>query len=582
MTSAGFLTEFPPVPTHEWEEVICKDLKGADYARKLIWETGEGFAAKPYYRSDDTLELEHVNSEPGAFPYIRGTRTAAGWKIREEVFAHDLEEANRAALSAVTSGADEIAFCGVRIENESDLGLLLGNLETVPLHFENVDESMIRLLGKHLTRRRRGAPTSTGRDPLSNPDFAEEIVTSSPAGLLPFTIHGDAFEESGANATEEIGFTLAAAIDFMAEMQRRGVAINRAANSITFSFAIGSNLFIQIAKFRAFRMLWAQVVESFGGDRDDAKAHIHARTSRWNKTIYDPHVNVLRATCEAIAAVIGGADSITVAPFDACYKAPNPASLQLARNTQLILKHEAQLARVVDPGGGSYFLEVMTDSIARISWERMQEVESAGSYRKAIELGTIARRLEASRAAKEAAVTSRRCILTGTNRYANAEEAALSRIDKPRVDPTRRGAQPYEELRLRSELHARQTGKTPRILLAEIGDLKMRTARSLFTGDVFACAGLATVKQQFSDATQIALCEADLVVLCSSDGEYLKHTTDLLADLKKMNRQTPVIIAGNPDSADELRNIGIADFVHLRSNPIEFLSRWQRELGIED
>jgi len=165
MTSAGFLTEFPPVSTHEWEEVICKDLKGADYARKLIWETGEGFAAKPYYRSDDTLELEHVNSEPGAFPYIRGTRTAAGWKIREEVFAHDLEEANRAALSAVTSGADEIAFCGVRIENESDLGLLLGNLETVPLHFENVDESMIRLLGKHLTRRRRGAPcrASCGR-----------------------------------------------------------------------------------------------------------------------------------------------------------------------------------------------------------------------------------------------------------------------------------------------------------------------------------------------------------------------------------------------------------------------------------
>jgi len=582
MTPAGFLAEFAPTTTQQWEEAIRRDLKGADYTRKLIWRTGEGFSAKPYYRAEDIAALEHQIGAPGDFPYMRGTHSAPGWKICEDVAAVDPEEANRAALAAVSAGAEEIAFHKVQIANESDLGLLFTNLDNVALHLEDADEAVLRLLLKRLRSRQHGAMISTGWDPASNFDLAAEIITTLPPSLLPFTIHGETLEQSGANVTEELGFTLAETIDFMAEMQQRGLPADRVAGAIGFSFATGANFFIQVAKLRAFRMLWSQVVESFGGTRENAKAHIHARTSHWNKTIYDPHVNVLRATTEAMSAVIGGADSISIAPFDACCKSPDAASRRLARNTQLILRHEAQFARVADPGGGSYFLEAMTDSLARRSWELMQEVEHSGGFRKANESGMITQRLEASRTAKQQAVASRRSVLTGTNRYANPAEDALSRIVPANKDGLHRAAKPYEELRLRTERHASQSGKLPRILLAEIGDPKFRTARSQFAADVFACAGLSTAVRQFSDPLQIALCEADLIVLCSSDGEYTKYATALFASLKNLRRETPVVIAGNPDSAEELRKLGIADFIHLRSNPIEFLAQWQQRLGIKD
>jgi methylmalonyl-CoA mutase len=200
---------------------------------------------------------------------------------------------------------------------------------------------------------------------------------------VPFTIHGAEFAEAGATAVEEIGFTLAAGVDYLAALAEREVDVNCAAAALEFSFAVGSNYFFEIAKFRAFRMLWARAIESFGGTHEAAKARIAARTLGWNKTVYDPCVNILRATTEAMAAVLGGADTVTVTPFDACYKAPDEASRRLARNTQLLLKHEAWLGRVADPGGGSYALETITDSLAREGWRIFQDIEAHGGFRKA-------------------------------------------------------------------------------------------------------------------------------------------------------------------------------------------------------
>jgi methylmalonyl-CoA mutase len=418
MESDHILEEFPPVSTELWEEVIRRDLKGADYAKRLIWQTAEGLAMKPYYRAEDIAGLEYPDAAPGVFPYARSARVTGDWRIREEIDAADPEEANQAAHIAVRAGAEEIAFLNVNFENASDLGMLLANLDEIPVHFENAGEPQLRLLMERLNGRRRQSPVSTGWNPLANLDFAAEVIASAPSAFVPFTIHGEKFEESGATAVEEIGFTLAAAIDFMAGMQERNVQADRSAESIAFAFSIGANFFFQIAKLRAFRMMWAQAVESFGGARENAKARIHARTSRWNETIYDPHVNILRGTTEAMSAIFGGADSITVAPFDECYKRPDEASRRLARNTQLILKHEALLSRVADPGAGSYSLEVITNFIAREGWKIMQGIEAAGGYRKAVKDGQIARALEKSMTAREEAVTSRR-IITGTSQKAN-------------------------------------------------------------------------------------------------------------------------------------------------------------------
>jgi len=375
---------------------------------------------------------------------------------------------------------------------------------------------------------------------------------------------------------------LAAAIEYMAGMQERNVDADRAAAYLTFSFSIGANYFFQIAKLRAFRMMWAQAVESFGGTRESAKARIHARTSRWNETTYAPRANVLRGTTEAMSAVFGGADSITVAPFDECYKTPDEASRRLARNTQIILKQEAMLSRVADPGAGSYCLEVITDFIAREGWKVMQGIEAAGGYQKAVKDGLISQALEKSLAAREKAVVSRRRIFTGTSQHAIFSEKALDHIDFSRFSDGMRGTRIYEQLRLRTERHVAQGGKNPRVLLAEIGDAKMRSARSIFASNFFACAGFDLAAKRFTSADRIAASDADLIVLCSSDAEYLALATEVIARLKALGRETPVIIAGNPDSMEQLQAAGVADFVHLRSNPIELLTKWQQRLGIKD
>jgi methylmalonyl-CoA mutase len=574
------LDEFPPISTELWEDVIHHDLKGADYAKRLIWQTPEGITVKPYYRHEDVASL-HIDQASGGLPYLRSSRSAGNWRIREEIDADDPESANRDARSALAGGAEEISFTHVAVRNASDLGLLLVNAQAAPLHFANACETLIGLLCERLQGKPESQQISAGFDPLANPEFAASVVQSAPAGLVPFTINGEPFEKAGANAVQEVAFTLAAGIDFLADMEARGIEIDRAAALVGFSFSTGASYFFQIAKFRAFRMLWARAVESFGGSRETAKARIHARTSLWNKTIYDPHVNVLRATTEAMSAILGGADSVCVAPFDQCYRTPDEGSRRLARSTQIMLKHEALLAKVTDPGAGSYFLEALTDDLAREAWMTMQQIEADGGFQKANANGKLQHLLEESRKAREKSVISRRRVFTGTSQYANASEKALCRIKPSRIAENDRGAACYEQLRMRTERHAAETGKTPRVLLAEFGDVKMRAARSNFALNFFACAGFEIEMRRFNSADEIAAAAADLIVLCSSDAEYLEMATALALTLKSLHRKTQVIVAGNPDSAEQLRALGVADFIHIRSNPIEVLTGWQKRLGIE-
>jgi len=575
------LEEFAPVSTAEWEAAIARDLKGADYEKRLIWRNEEGLAVKPYYRVEDLKNLAYMETTPGAFPYRRGARTTGDWQIREEIDAADVESANRTACAAVGAGAEGIAFSGLLVERADELAVLLTNLDETPVHFELADKRLLRLLIEWLGERSRAARISTGCEATASVEFAAEVIGDAPKGFVPFTIHGEAFDEAGATGVEEVGFTLAAGVDFLAAMRERGVEAERAAAALEFNFAMGSKTFFQIAKLRAFRMVWARAIESFGGTRSAARARIAAHTSRWNKTVYGPHVNILRATTEAIAAVLGGADSVTVAPFDACYKQPDEASQRLARNTQLLLKHEAWLGRVADAGGGSYFIEALTDFLAREGWKRMQEIEAHGGYRKAQAEGLIAQMLGPSMAGREKAVALRKRVLVGTNQFANPAERALDRIEVSRVSETKRGAQPYEELRMRTERHAALTGSTPRVLLAEIGDVKMRTTRSNFAANFFACAGFETVTRRFRKAGEIAAAEGDLIVLCSANAEYAAITAELMAKLKELGRTTPVIVAGTPEDAEKLAAAGVAAFVHVRSNPVEVLTKWQEQMGIK-
>lgn len=365
------------------------------------------------------------------------------------------------------------------------------------------------------------------------------------------------FHENGATSVEELAFALAEGVERLAAAEDPGIE----AASLVFVFATGSNYFFEIAKLRAARMLWAQAVTAFGVTNSEAaRMRIHARTALANKSIYDPYTNLLRATTEALSAVIGGCNSLTVMPAR--------FSARLARNVQLILKEECHLDGVADPAGGSYYVEALTDAIAREAWKLFQQVEQRGGFAAAESF--IGERLAASRAAKEKAVATRRRVLVGVNNYPDLGERVLGdATDLAQAEW--RMARAFEEIRLRTERHAAATGRTPRVLLLKRGDLKMRMARATFCQNFFGCAGFEIAESAELDPA------ADLVVLCSSDPEYLELAREIVPQTN-----APVIVAGNPkEQIAELQAAGVAGFVHILSNQIETLTEWQDKLGVK-
>ncbi|MBA4182190.1 MAG: methylmalonyl-CoA mutase small subunit, partial [Anaerolinea sp.] len=384
---------------------------------------------------------------------------------------------------------------------------------------------------------------------------AWEIVEdpSIPAGA----VNASRFHENGAASVEELAFALSEGVERLAAAEDPGFE----AASLVFVFATGSNYFFEIAKLRAARMLWAQAVTAFKVTAPEAaRMRIHARTALANKSIYDPYTNLLRATTEALSAVIGGCDSLTVMPA----RFPE----RLARNVQLILKEECHLDGVADPAGGSYYVEALTDAIAREAWKLFQQVEERGGFAAAE--GFVAERLAASRAEKEKALATRRRVLVGVNNYPDLGERVLSDA----TDLAQAGwrmARAFEEIRLRTERHAAAAGRTPRVLLLKRGDLKMRMARATFCQNFFGCAGFEIAESVELDPA------ADLIVLCSSDAEYLELARDVVP-----RTSVPVIVAGNPkEQIAELRAAGVAGFVHVLSNQIETLTEWQDKVGVK-
>ena len=581
MASAGFLSEFPPIPTEDWESAIRSSVAGPDYPAKLIWHPEEGLAVRPYYRAEDVRDLKFPNVAPGEYPYARGTHARGDWRIREEIDSADPKNANRSAIEAMQAGAEEIALLGAHFENQSDVGLLLANLNEIPVRLQGLSKQSARIAAEWFRTRADVGRLSADVDPLADPAFSSELLSAPMPALRMFTISAENYEESGLGAIEQIAFTLSAAVQFLDSMQERGISGSLAARALDFSFAIGPKFFVQIAKLRAFRLAWARVAESFDVDAGGARTIIYARTAHWNETVYDPHVNIVRATTEALSAVLGGADSLSLNPFDECYEKPDRASRRLARNVQLILKQEAHFARVADPLGGAYLVEMMTNSIAIKAWRLFQEIEAAGGYCKTRSDGVIETVVERRSADRIASTSHRRLVLTGTNRFASPGEKAFDRIDTDCMVRDERVARCFEEIRLRTE-RVEVRAKLPKIVLAVFGDPKMRDARAQFVADFLACAGLAAETRSVESPRDLAAVDAGLIVLCSSDSEYLPFAAELMPMLIESKPILPVAIAGNPDDNEHLRNLGVAEFIHLRSDAVGVLTRLQQKLGIED
>lgn len=611
-------SDFPEVSTQEWMDKIQADLKGADYEKKLVWRTNEGFKVKPFYRQEDLEGLKTTDALPGEFPYLRGNKQDDNtWYVRQDIRVENPEEANRKALDLLNKGVDSLGFhIPAKDLSAGYLRTLLEGIycECVELNFTTCQRHTVEL-AQLLTEyfKEKGYDPeklygSVNFDPIGkmlqkgkdvSPIIAQaarlvEVLTGYPH-FRCIAVNALHLNNAGAYIYQELGYALAWGSEYLNRLAEAGVPADLAASKIKFHFGISTNYFMEIAKFRAARMLWASIVKAYQPQNDTScQMNVHAETSSFNLTLFDSYVNLLRTQTEAMSAALAGVDSITVTPFDATYETPNDFSERLARNQQLLLKEESHFNRIVDPAGGSYYIENLTVAIARQAWDLFLKTDEEGGMVKAILAESVQNAVNQSNRARHEAVSKRKEILLGTNQYPNFNELAGDKAPLEhtcacggkghshegetsfaRLD-TSRAASEFETLRLETE----HSGKRPKAFMLTIGNLAMRQARAQFSCNFLACAGyevidnlgFATVEEGIDAAMKA---QADIVVICSSDDEYAQYA---IPAFQALDGRAMFIVAGAPACMDELKAAGIEHFIHVRCNVLETLREFNKQL----
>lgn len=612
--------EFPPVSTREWEEVINKDLKGADYDKKLVWKTMEGFSVKPYYRSEDLEVIKNSHSLPGSFPYLRGTKTSTNsWLVRQDFDTTDMQAANAKAVDALSNrGVESIGFvtCPTCQPSTDGLAKLLAGIDPTQheVNFESGCKSLeiLPVLIEYFKKTGVALPKAKGsfnNSPLRAltlkgklnsdiPTTARQLKELVEIGrALPqfklIGVRGDIFRNGGATAVQEVAFALAMGVEYIDWLEGQGIKPEEALEKMKFTLAIGPSYFMEIAKFRAVRYLWAKIAEAYGCKEQSAIC-IHAVNETWNKTVYDPYVNMLRTTTEAMSAVLGGIHSLTVLPFDAPYQKQTAFSERAARNQQIIIKEEAYMDKVVDPAAGSYYIETLTQSIIKHAWELFIKVQEMGGYVDALTKGFIQDEIKAVASKRKLNIATRRQTVLGTNQYPNFGEIADTKVVTPEVVkspevtkpadaiceplPQYRESQAFEELRFKTDA----SGKRPKAFMLTLGNLAFRRARAQFSCNFFACAGFEVIDnigfKTIDEGLNAALkAKSDIVVICSSDEEYETLAPEAF---EKVNGKSIFVVAGEPACRPALETKGINHFISVKSNVLETLSEYQRLLKI--
>lgn len=612
----NFLADFPAISTQEWMDKITADLKGADFSKKLVWRTPEGFNVNPFYRAEDLEGLSSTNSAPGEFPYVRGTKADNNWRVRQNIDGKCAKSANAKALEIVSKGINSLGIKVNKTElSEEYIDTLLNGIDAtkVELNFKVcVKESakLASLLKKYFVSKKYDLSQVYGSiccDPinrmlLKGKKLSSEQITSiliellqESEALVNFPVIGVnaiSLSNAGVYCSQELGYALAWGNQYIELLTEAGVD-PMAAQSIKFAFGVGGNYFMEIAKFRAARLLWAKIVEAYNPScLCAAKMKIHAETSTYNKTIYDAHVNMLRTQTEAMSATLGGVDSLTVLPFDATYKESDEFSERIARNQQLLLKEESNFDKVIDPAAGSYYIENLTAMIAEQAWKIFLDIQNNGGFLASIDNGSIFTQVKETADKRKKDLASRKEILLGTNQFPNFNELAAEKIVNKECAckcgcsvetsedklPTERAAAEFESLRLTTEASA----KRPKAFMLTIGNLAMRLARSQFSCNFFACAGyevidnlgFSTVEEGVAAAKAAG---ADIIVLCSSDDEYAELA---IPAFQAVGGEQIFVVAGAPACMEDLQKAGIENFIHVRVNVLETLKGFNNKLGI--
>lgn len=604
--------QFPPVSTEEWRAKVEADLKGAPFDKKLVWRTNEGFNVQPMYRAEDIADFATTNSLPGEYPYVRGTRADNDWLPRQEIIAEDAVQANAKALEVLGKGIVSLGFKVKEATVEEVRTLLAGiDLEKVEVNFtccprkaQQLALALVEVIKSE--GKEKQFKGSIDFNPFKKAlkhevafpgDIAQmgaDMVAAvkDVPGLKVLSVDSVMLSNAGAYIFEELGYALAWGAEWLTLLTEKGLSVDEIAPRVKFNMGVSSNFFMELSKFRSARMLWAQIVKQYNPSDDSAcKQTVHAVTSRFNQTIYDAYVNLLRSQTECMSAALAGVDSITVTPFDVPYKTPDDFSERIARNQQFLLKEESHLDKVVDPAGGSYYVETLTVAIAREAWKLFLDVEEKGGFLKCVNDGTVQAAVREASAKRHTDVARRKEILLGTNQYPNINETASQKIEATGCGcgcnhheevtsgaglPTERAASDFEALRMATEA----SSKRPKVFMLTIGNLAMRLARAQFSTNFFGCAGyeiidnlgFETVEQGVDAAIEKG---ADVIVLCSSDDEYATLAPEAF---KYLDGRAEFVVAGAPACTDDLKALGIENFVHVRCNVLETLQAFNNRL----
>jgi methylmalonyl-CoA mutase len=587
-------SEFPDVAHEQWQRLVAgvlrksgKEVEGAEAEEALTTALEDGLRTRPLYTARDAAPDPGL---PGFAPYVRGSRpegnTVGGWDVRQRHTAL----ADGAVLADLENGGTSLWLVlgegGIPVDG---LGRALEGvyLDLAPVVLDagrdtgRAAEALLRLYAD----RGVGAGAAGGNlggDPLGYEartgtalDFAPYAALAARCaaehpGLRALTVDALPYHEAGGSAAQELGASLATGVAYLRELTEAGLSVEQAAGQLEFRYAATADQFLTVAKLRAARRLWARVAEICGAPGAQAQ---HVVTSPVMMARRDPWVNMLRTTVATLAAGVGGADAVTVLPFDHALGLPDAFSRRIARNTSTILIEESHLARVVDPAGGSWYVERLTDELAQVAWEFFRTIERDGGQAAVLRSGRIRCDLATTWAERSKKLAKRREPVTGVSEFPLLSEKPVEREAAPEPPsgglPRVRRDEAYEELRSRSDAHLAATGSRPRVFLATIGPAAAHTARSTFASNLFQAGGIEPVTDgRFEDSG------ATEAVLCSSDALYAEHAEETAESLKAAGARH-VFLAGRP-----AEYAGVDSYVFAGCDAVDVLSATLDRMGV--
>jgi len=660
-----FAAAFPPATAEQWRAVVDKALKGAPFEKRLVTRLYEGIAVQPLYTADDWDASGDPSGFPGSSPFTRGGHAGGagteGWEVLTEHTLPDPKQVNKAILADLMRGATAIDLHfdrtdepGIVIDTLDDLDLALDEvlLDLVPFSLDAGRNAVAAAAMLAALWRRRSVPPAEAQgafdvDPIgtlatsgSLPESLEHALarltelaiwtSESHAKVTAVGIDSSPYYEAGATETQDLAAAMSTGVAYLRALTAGGMEIDAALRQMTFTMAVGCDQFLSIAKLRAARRLWARIAEACGASEAARTMKLRARTARRIMSQRDPWVNMLRTTVAGFAAGAGGADSVTITPFDAVLGVSDDFARRIARNTQILLKEEAYVSRVTDPAGGSWYVETLTEQLAQAAWDAFQSIESRGGIAAVLLDGSLAAEIESSWAERQKNVARRKDALTGVSEFPNISEAPVVRNQPvPRTQiadsqknapiasidgavaaleagmslsatamnlasgapvqitplPRHRIHEDFEALRDAADRHKETSGAWPTIFLVNMGAVAQHTARSTFSKNFFEAGGIQSLGndgflEPGAAADAFRKSGAKIAILCGVDALYETDAARFATALKDAG-VLHLFQAGNPgDRKEEYQKAGVDEFISIGSDVLSVLKSTLVLLGV--